>query len=688
MKYHFPIFFRMTLVLGSSLLVFSSAHALSLDTSSDKTITADRIEFDRKTQSIKTAGDTKMETSDGKRMTLLDAYMDNRGAHAGGQRVEVWLGTRTHFSAASVEKQDNITLAQSVVYTACGDCDTNVNAWEVSADRMRHDADARMMEFYNAVFWAYDVPIFWSPYLSYPDPSIKRKSGFLIPYVNTTNNMGTQVNLPLYIVVSDTHDFTFTPGYLTAENPIWQLEHRLNAHHSSFRTTGSYTSNRAGNDRWHVFNEDLIELGEHARAKLFLQRASDKTYLQHYGFYDAQPFLDSGARMEVFADSGYVRTDAHVFQELRVMPGVQSSSISGDILPNIHGVYQTAPVYGDTYVSFMGDMIGIYNSETAGNMQRMLGSATVTSPWTIWGGQRVTLAASSRYDFYYFNNTDMLDGEVGFSGSRARFLPSGYAQWALPLVNNERRDWTHVIEPRVRYTAMRVLETPAFANIDSSGSVLSDATLFSDNRLSGYDLWVNGDYADYGLGWSAFSRGGISVSGFAGQTYDFSKPKDLDPNSGYHNGGSDFVGRLSAEYKDWFMINNRARFANSNLALRHIESTARLGKRNYVEAGYIIAVQLDDALTENSRNNEIVGGFGLGLTERWNLRTRTIYNITDERIQRQNAGLYYEHPCYMIGFEYLRDGAIRTNLDDESENYVGNTTFKLSFSLKLVEGKK
>jgi len=674
------------LIPYSLFLIPCLSHA-ALDLAASRSITADRIEFDRRTQSIHTAGHTEMETA-GTRMTLIDAYLDQRGARAGGQQAVVWLGQRTNFTAEVVSKDNNITTATNVVYTACSECDEGINAWELSASRMRHNTETRNMEFRNAVFWAYDIPIFWTPYMSYPDPTVRRRSGFLMPDMNTTNDMGTQFNFPFYVAISDTHDFTVTPAYLTGENPLWMLEHRLNAERSSFRTTGSYTHNRAGFDRWHVFNEDVVELGEHARATLFLQRASDKTYLQQYGFYDAQPFLDSGARVEVFADSGYVRASAHTFQELRVIEGVQSSSVSGDILPHIHGVYQSAPIYGETYFSFMGDMIGIHNSETAGNVQRMVGTASIISPWTIWGGQRITLSAQTRYDLYYFENADMLGGQNDFTGSRARFLPSGYAEWALPLINNENENWTHVIEPRIRYTVMRVLDTPAFANIDSSGSVLSDATLFANNRLAGYDLWVNGDYIDYGIGWSAFSSGGISVSGFAGQTYDFSNTRELDPNSGFHNGGSDLVGRLSAEYQDWFRINNRARFSNSTMALRHIESMARIGRTNFVEAGYIMAVQLEeDAATINRRNNEIAGGFGIGLTERWKVRSRTTYNITDDRIQRQNVGLYYEHPCYMIGFEYVRDGAVRIN-PELNEKYVGSTTFKLAFSLKLTESKR
>ncbi|MCL1902127.1 MAG: hypothetical protein FWG18_00685, partial [Alphaproteobacteria bacterium] len=90
--------------------------------------------------------------------------------------------------------------------------------------------------------------------------------------------------------------------------------------------------------------------------------------------------------------------------------------------------------------------------------------------------------------------------------------------------------------------------------------------------------------------------------------------------------------------------------------------------------------------TVDKNISEIVAGFGVNLTGRFSVRTRTTYNITDGRIQRQNAGLFYDHPCYTLAFEYNKDGAIRTNLA-ANENYVGHTTFKLTFSLKLTEDK-
>jgi hypothetical protein len=87
--------------------------------------------------------------------------------------------------------------------------------------------------------------------------------------------------------------------------------------HSEYLTQASYTYNKAHKSRWHIFNDDIIELGDNARATILLQRASDKTYLQKYGFYNDQPYLDSGAKLELFGQSAYAVADMHVFQELR-----------------------------------------------------------------------------------------------------------------------------------------------------------------------------------------------------------------------------------------------------------------------------------------------------------------------------------------------------------------------------------
>ncbi len=659
-----------------SILVSPMAYAVNVDLNEPTLIRAEKVEYDLKSETIKTTGKTEISNKSGQKMTLSDSYLTKNGTDIDGSDIQIWLGEHVYMESDKITRDGDITIATDATFTACKNCDSFGDAWEITSKKIKHNMDSRMLAFYNMVFWAYDFPILWLPYFDMPDPGVKHKTGFLTPNLESTNKMGTQINVPFYTYISDTHDATITFSYLTHENPLFQLEHRLNGSHSEFRTRGSFTHNREGENRWHIFNDDIIELGENARATIFLERASDKTYLQKYGFYNEQPYLDSGAKIEVFGQSGYVIADAHIFQELRSTTR-RYSVPNGNILPNIRAIYQTTPMFASTYATFMGDILGISGDGTS--TQRIIGEARVTSPWTLWGGNRLTASIATRYDIYNFDDALMLDGDI-YSGMKNRFLPSGYLEWGLPLFRPST-SWTQVIEPRARITTMRHIDESQFAaNNDSVGALLSDATLFSNNRFSGLDLWENGTFADYGVRWSAFNANGKTIEAFIGQTYDFTKREDTDRNSGFRNGQSDYVGRIEYNNMEWLNVYTRFRLARDDLALRHTETNFVLGTpRNFVNLGHIWSRQFYDAQTQAETIHEFAGGIGIGITDRWSVRWNAIYNATNDNFQQHNGALYYEHPCYYLSFGYRRDNA-------KKADYVGTTTFQFRFGIS-VDGK-
>lgn len=656
-------------------LASGTAGAMSVNMDEPHTIVADKIEYDVKSETIKTIGDTEIVNQSGQRMTLTDSYITQQGEELSGDDIKLWLGDHVYVESDNITRRGDLTIARHATFTACDDCDAYGDAWVISTYKIIHDMESRMLKFYSPVLRTYDIPVLWWPYFEMPDPGVKYKTGFLMPDFASTNKMGTQINVPVYISLSDTHDMTVTFSYLTQENPLFQIEHRLNADHSEYRTQGSFTHNREGENRWHIFNDDVIELGEYARATIFLERASDKTYLQKYGFYDDQPYLDSGAKLELFGQSSYVVADAHIFQELRDSTGVQTTPPDGDILPNIRAVHQTAPLFGETYATFSADVLGISGDGTSA--QRMIGDARLTTPWTLWGGNRLTASVSARYDLYHFDNTLMADELTTFSGFKNRFLPSGYLEWGLPLFK-PTSNWTQILEPRARITFMREMDAETFAySNDSAGTILTDSTLFSDNRFAGLDLWENGTYADYGVRWAAFNEEGTNVEVFLGQSYDFTERPDTALDTGFRNGLSDYVGRISYNNMKWLGLASRFRLNQDTLALRHIETSANIGSsRNFFNIGHIWSQHWNTELGENIDINEAIIGAGVQLTDRWSARWNAIYNIEAQAFQRHTGGFFYNHPCYYMSIEYRRDNAIK-------EDYVGTTTFQFRFGMAI-----
>ena len=658
------------------MLFTASIYALPLDVNAPKTIKSEKIEYDVKSGSVKTTGKTEITNTAGQRMTLKDSYMSNRGEYLSGDDIKIWLGQHVYIESDNITHDGDDTIAKNAMFTACENCDSFGNAWEIYSTKIVHDMADRMLSFHNMVLYAYEVPVLYLPYYTMPDPGVKHKSGLLVPNLESTNKMGTQINIPVYFSFSDYHDATFTLSYLTAENPLFQLEHRLNLAHSEYRTRGSYTHNRDGEDRWHIFNDDIIEMGEYARASIYIARASDKTYLQKYGFYEYQPYLDSGAKVELFGQSSYAVADTHIFQELR-NEGWHGVVPSGNILPNIRGMYQTSPLFAETYMTFGADFLGIVGDGTSS--QRMIGESRITSPWTLWGGNRFTASLAARYDLYNFDNIDMVDGDK-FSGLKNRFLPSGYVEWGLPFIKSGD-SWSQTIEPRARLTMMRRIHDDQFAlNNDSAGTFLSDTVLFSDNRFAGYDLWENGTFGDYGVRWSAFNNDGRVVEVFLGQSYDFTDRADTDLNSGFHDGASDYVARVGFNNSSWLDVSSRVRFDRDTFNLRHAETSAVIGTAaNYFTIGHIWARQFIDAQTLAPDINEAMAGVGFKLSDRWSIKFDAIYNWTEDTFLRHSGTLFYNHPCYYLSFGYRRDNAVR-------EDYEGNTTVQFRFGMS-IEGQ-
>ena len=663
-------------------MVTTNAFCLGIDVNEPKTITSDKIYYNIKTEEMKASGNTEVVNASGQRVKLDELSLSKKQSNVSADNIELWLGSHVYIKADKITRDGDETVAKCADFTACEGCDSYGNAWDIHAHTIIHDNAEKMLYFHNASFWVYDnnIPVFWLPYYEMPDPSVKYKTGFLMPSLNSTNGMGTQINIPFYINISDHHDLTTTLSYLTNENPLFQAEHRLNLRRSEFRTKGSFTHNEAGKNRWHLYNNDVIELGEYARSTIYIARTSDKTYLQKYGFYDYQPYLDSGAKVELFGQTSYVVADAHIFQELRSTT-VNQQIASGNILPNIRGVYQTDPFYKETFFSFSGDVLAVSGDQA--DSQRMIGEARIISPWTLWGGNRLTLSAASRYDVYNFNKTAIYENDTlnySYTGMKTRFLPSGYVEWGLPLYSAES-DWTYIIEPRARLTIMqRTDKDSVFAkDNDSAGRFLSDTTLFSDNRYAGYDVWENGNFVDYGARWAAFN-GNNNLEIFLGQTYDFVSDQEDFNDNGFRNGFSDYVGRIAYSRK-YFEISSRFRNDRETLKLNHTENSIYIGHgNNYISFGHIWDTQpIDIYSAEDKDTHEVATGAGLQITKRINIKGSLIFNAYEHIIQRHTGGIFYEHPCYYFSLEYQRDNASK-------EDYIGNTTFQFKFGMSL-DGK-
>ena len=119
------------------------------------------------------------------------------------------------------------TALQTVTASSCKVCKGDPTPlWEIRARRVVHDEVERQIYFDRAQFRLAGVPVLYIPRLRMPDPTLKRATGFLMPTIRTTSDLGTGIKLPYFIVLGKSADLTLTPYLTTKQSETLGLRYR------------------------------------------------------------------------------------------------------------------------------------------------------------------------------------------------------------------------------------------------------------------------------------------------------------------------------------------------------------------------------------------------------------------------------------------------------------------------------
>jgi LPS-assembly protein len=183
---------------------------------------------------------------------------------------------------------ENKTVLDKAIFTSCKTND-DCPPWSLKAEQITHDKIKKDIIYKNAVLNVYDVPVFYFPKFFHPDPSVNRRSGFLQPRLNSSEIVGTSINIPYHYVISDNKDYTFKPTIFDDRIYMFQNEYRMENKNSSFIAdfgyTKGYKSNLANNRNGmgHFFSKLNIDLDlkNFASSKLdfFVEKVSMDTFL-------------------------------------------------------------------------------------------------------------------------------------------------------------------------------------------------------------------------------------------------------------------------------------------------------------------------------------------------------------------------------------------------------------------------
>ena len=109
---------------------------------------------------------------------------------------------RFYSNILSLDNED--LILEKGIFTYCKNRgEDKCPPWSIQAEKIQHSSTKKTIYYSNAVLKVYDFPIFYFPKFSHPDPTVDRRSGFLVPTLLNSSNLGTGFALPYYVNLSN-----------------------------------------------------------------------------------------------------------------------------------------------------------------------------------------------------------------------------------------------------------------------------------------------------------------------------------------------------------------------------------------------------------------------------------------------------------------------------------------------------
>ena len=183
------------------------------------------------------------------------------------------------------------TKIYKTVFSTCNTADKRCPGWEIETEEFVHDKLNKVFNYKNSWLKLFDQEIFYFPYFSHPDPSVKRKSGFLVPYYGSSNNFGSWVNIPYFKTLGKDRDMTFNPRIYADDKFIMQAEYRQSLEKSELISDFSY-NNDGKNSNSHFFSKLTGKIDENSSYNINYQSVTNDNYLKIHSLSNSSPLIN------------------------------------------------------------------------------------------------------------------------------------------------------------------------------------------------------------------------------------------------------------------------------------------------------------------------------------------------------------------------------------------------------------
>ncbi|MGC9417878.1 MAG: LPS-assembly protein LptD [Rhodovulum sp.] len=627
-------------------------------------LAASRVVYDRQGERLSIEGPITLTTGGETVLVADSAELSPTLTEGILHSARMVLNRQLQIAAADIQRiAGRYNRLDKTVASACRVCsDSEVPLWQIRARRIVQDQEELQLYFDHARLEVMGVPVFYVPRLRVPDPALKRATGFLTPKIRVTDQLGTGVKIPYFIMLGDHQDLLLTPYVSTGQTRTLELRYRRAFRHGEIEANGAISRDdiRSDDTRYYLFIDGGFDLPQDFRLDFGVQGVSDTSYLLDYD-YDDTDRLESEVALTRTRRDQLFSGELIYYQTLRESESNQSIPfLIGEI--SYTRRMEPSAIGGIANLIFSADGFQRRLNDSSGDgldMGRVSAAFDWRRDWVLKNG--MALAAQAALDIDYFRVTD----DTVYQGSYTRSMPAAMLELRWPLVKTGAGGVTHVLEPVVQL-AWSGEDDNDIPNEDSTLVEFDEANLFSLTRFAGEDVRETGLRANLGVGWTRYDPAGWSLALTVGRIWRDGDKGQFASGSGLDGASSDWLAAVELDLPGDLSLSNRALFderfdfTRNDLRIDWNSDRVQLGSS-------LLWAEANPSENRTEDRSEWVMDAAYEFRRNWIGKADWRYDFVADEAARAGIGLEYRNECVTVDLSLSRRFTSSTSVEPTTD---------------------
>lgn len=669
-------------------------------TQGDKTLTADSLSYNRKTDQASAKGNAVFKNG---QLTLNADQIDTNLSTDESTLTQTkyqFHGQGGRGSADSIhDNGKDVYSFNNSSYTACP---PNDSTWSIDSSTLEVDNNENMGTAYNAVLRIRDVPVFYFPYISYPLTDT-RKTGFLFPSFEYSSIDGITISQPLYINIAPNQDATVTPTYMNNRGLLMTTEYRYLFGIGEGTVQAEYLS------------DDKLYEGENSSRHL-VHLDHDVSFAQDWGFtadytrvsddnYFSDIDSDYGSRSEnqllQTAKLSYTKMSWESELEVRNFQILNDSDKSHIVMPKLsYSAFQPFNWRSLQFDWYSEITHFDHSDDDVYTGTRLHMEPQITLP-LYYNSMFINTELKYMISYYQqdLDNATKYDWYDNLEEQTSRYIPSFKVHSGINLERDFQmfdNSYRQTLIPQVQYLYVPYKDQSAIGIYDTTTLQQDYYGLFRDNIYSGYDRIANANQITVGLSTSFLDPQGREKLRFAvGQNYYFSQsrttlPSDDDDSSDSSSdeiSRSSIIGEFDMNFADNYFFHAGLEWDSDDTNIQRANSTfeKRWTGNTFMQLSYRYYRADDDAYWYEEVN-QVGSKVNWSINTQWTTFASYYYDLTYSNAFEGIIGVKYQSCCWAIGLTYDEHMKTYTGSDYSRDDIERERSVSLNIELMGLGG--